>query len=71
MALRVVDRLQPVHVDSEHGEIEFGSRAACQLAIEIPLEASPVRTPGERIAERSALELVGRRAGGGEHRPID
>lgn len=71
MPLGVVDPLEAVEVDRHDAEVELGSRTARELAGEISLEGTPVRTPRERIAERRQLQLIGRRLGGDEHDAVD
>ena len=63
--------LQTVEVKGDQAEVELGAGAACELAVEVPLEGTPVRVTRECVREGRRLELVGRRFRGDEHDPID
>ncbi len=49
MPVRVVDRLEPVKVDEEHGQIGAPGTAAFHGRREPLPEQRPVRQPGQRI----------------------
>ena len=67
----VVDSLEAVEVDRDDAQVELGTRATGQFAVEVALEGSPVGAPGQRVAERRPLELVSGSTTGVDHREID
>ena len=62
VAEAVVDDLQPVEVDEEHGEVGPVPLAARELVVQPVEEQRPVREPGERVV----VGLAGQRLAGAE-----
>ena len=57
VAERVVDELEAVDVDEEHGQVGLVLHRDHQLAVELVVEGLTVAEPGERVVEGHPLEL--------------
>ena len=71
VACGVVDSLEAVDVDGDDAQVELGASAAGQFPVEVALEGTPVGAPGQRVAERGPLKLVGGPATGVDHGEVD
>ena len=58
VAERVVDVLEAVEVEHEHGALGAVAARACARAVELLLEAAPVEQAGERVVVGQVLELL-------------